>query len=126
VKRAVVLILAVLGFVGCQSQPRRYWFNPEKTLEEATQDCRQCNRHASARAQEEHIGRYQDSMERGRPWQMGSAAAEEANREMDEAYFFGTCMTSRGYRLVPESRLGAETRKRTCFGGDGLQPLAGE
>jgi hypothetical protein len=124
--RAGFLLLAGLACVGCHAKPKQYWLSPEKRLEEATRDCRECNRLASAQAHEEHIRRYHESIEHGRPWQMDNEALEEANREMDEDRYFGACMRSRGYRQVSEHRLGPEIRKRNGFGGNDLQHLAGK
>jgi len=124
-RRIGLLLVAGLACVGCHGEPKRYWLNPEGTLEGAMQDCRECNRVANAKANEEHIRRYQESIEHDRPWQMDNDALEEANREIDEERYFGACMMSRGYRQVSEYRLGPDIRKRNGFGGAGLQHLAG-
>jgi len=124
--RVGFLFLAGLACLGCSSKPKQYWFNPDRTLEEARKDCRQCNRVADVRAHEEHIRRFQESIEHDRPWQMENKTLEEANREMDEEHYFGACMQSRGYRQVSAYRLGSEIRKGSGFGGDELQRLAGK
>jgi hypothetical protein len=121
-----VLVLIGVGCIGCHPKAKSYWFHPDRTLEEARKDCRECNRVADARAQEEHIRRYQESIEHDRPWQMENQALEEANRTMDEERYFGACMGSRGYRQVSDYRLGPEVRKGSDFGGEELQRLAGE
>jgi hypothetical protein len=125
-KCLIVLVLMGVGCIGCHAKAKSYWFHPDRTLEEARKDCRECNRVADARAQEEHIRRYQESIEHNRPWQMESQALEEANRAMDEERYFGACMQSRGYRHVSAYRLGPEIRKGSGFGGDELQRLAGK
>ena len=125
-KCLIVLLLAGLTCLGCSSKPKQYWFSPDRTVEDVRRDCRQCNRLANARAQEEHIRRFQESVEHDRPWQMENTTLEEANRAMDERHHFGACMRSRGYHQVSEYRLGPEVRKRSGFGGDALQRLAGK
>jgi hypothetical protein len=125
-KCLIVLLLAGLACLGCSSKPKQYWFSPDRTLEDARIDCRECNRLANARAQEEHIRRFQESIEHDRPWQMEIKTLEEANRAMDERHYFGACMTSRGYRHVSAYRLGPEIRTGSGFGGDELQRLAGQ
>lgn len=125
-RRIGLLLVAGLACVGCHGEPKQYWLNPEGTLEAAMQDCRECNRVANAKANEEHIRRYQESIEHDRPWQMENDALEEANRAIDEERYFGACMMSRGYRQVSEYRLGPDIRKRNGFGGAGLQHLAGK
>lgn len=64
--RLAFLLLTSLVCLGCHSRPKKYWFSPDKTLEQITKDCKECNRQAQARAQEEHILRYRDSVEHGR------------------------------------------------------------
>ncbi len=123
--RIGVTLLMCLVCLGCQSRSKMVWFNPDRTLEQITVDCRQCNRRAKAHAQEEHVLRYRDSIERNRPWQMDNDLIEEANRELDEENLFQGCMIDKGYRQVRDFPLGEEIRTRACFGGDSLQHLAG-
>lgn len=125
-KCLIVLLLMGVICIGCHPKAKQYWFNPDGTLEGARRDCRECNRVADVRAQEEHIRRFQESIEHDRPWQMENKTLEEANWAMDERHYFGACMRSRGYRHVSEYRLGPEVRKRSGFGGDELQHLAGK
>ncbi|HNY80089.1 MAG: hypothetical protein RBS72_03845 [Sedimentisphaerales bacterium] len=124
--RVVVLVLASLVCLGCQPRSRMYWFSAERTLEQIVADCRECHRQALARAQEEHVLRYRDSVERDRPWQMDNELLEQANRELDEANTFNGCMTGKGYRQVRGFPLGVKVRTKDCFGGDSLQHLAGQ
>ncbi len=108
--RFALVLLTSLVCLGCASRPKAYWYHPGKTLEEARDDCKACNRQAHAHAQEEHIRRYQESVERDRPWQMDELT-EEANRELDERHSFGGGMAAKGYRLQREFPLGAEIRR---------------
>jgi hypothetical protein len=123
--RVILMIGICLACLGCHSRQETYWFHPDRTLEEITEDCRQCNRQAQARAQEEHVLRYRDSVEQGQSWRMGNELVEEVDRELDEANSFAGCMSSRGYRQVQAFPLGSEIRKKDCFGGDSVQHLAG-
>ena len=123
--RAAVVLLAGIASLGCASRPEAYWYRPDKTLEEARADCQACNRQAQAHAQEEHMRRYQDSITHGRPWQMGSEAHEEADRDLDEYNAFVACMNAKGYQRRRELPLGSDLRTGKCFGADRGQHLAG-
>ena len=124
-RRFGTVLLIGLICLGCASRPEAYWYNPDKTLEEARTDCQACNRQAQAHAQEEHIRRYQDSITHGRPWEMGSEAHEEANRDLDEYNAFIACMNGKGYQRHRELPLGSDLRTGKCFGADRSQHLAG-
>lgn len=123
--RFSAVLLTGLICAGCAKRPEAYWYNPDKTLEAARADCQACNRQAQAHAQEEHIRRYQDSITRDRPWQMGSEALEEADRKLDENNAFVACMNARGYQRRRELPLGADLRTGKSFGADRSQHLAG-
>lgn len=114
--RIAVLLLIGVVCLGCASRPKAYWYHPDKTLEEARADCKACTRQAHAHAQKEHLWRYQESVERNRPWQMGNELTEEANRELDESSFFDGCMAAKGYRQQHEFPLGARVRRGEYFG----------
>jgi len=124
-RRFVMMVSMTLACVGCASRKITYWYHPDRTLEEARKDCRECNRQAQARANEEHVRRYRDSMEHDRPWQMGVEPVEEANRELDELNAFEACMKSRGYRRHQAFPLDATVRTAEEFGADRIQHLAG-
>jgi hypothetical protein len=123
--RCTIVILMCVASLGCHSKSRKYWFSPDRTLEEVVADCRQCDRQADIRAQEEHILRYRDSVEQGQSWRMGTESIEQVDRDLDKENAFNGCMTSKGYRQVRDFPLGSEIRKRDCFGGDAPQHLAG-
>jgi hypothetical protein len=113
--RIAVVLLIGMACLGCASRPKAYWHHPDKTLEEARADCKACTRQAHAHAQKEHVWRYQESSERGRPWQMGNELTEEANRELDEENFFRSCMAAKGYRQQHEFPLDAKIRRGEYF-----------
>jgi hypothetical protein len=129
--RAIASILIVIGFAlsGC-SNPRHYWFNPEKTLSEARQDCRECYSQAINQAAEdiEYVN-YQLSpeMRQTPPRLLDSNHPNDPEFWIfDERTFFHTnyrenifrgCMSSRGYRLTREDELGRRIRKSSLRAG---------
>lgn len=123
--RLAFTLLVCLVCFGCQPKSKKYWFSPDRTLEQVTADCSECNRQAQAHAQEQHLMRYRDSVEQDKPWQMDNEPIEEANRQLDEENRFVNCMAGKGYRQVRAFPLSAEIRTRNRFGGDTVQHLAG-
>jgi hypothetical protein len=130
--RAIASILALIGFVlsGC-SNTRRYWYNPEKLLSEARQDCRECYHIAVQQAAEDVALEYYN-----RPYEMfetpySSTRSEDSERidlrPLWESTHFGTnhrenifrgCMKSRGYRLTREDELDRRIRKSSLRAGN--------
>lgn len=130
--RAIASILALIGFAlsGCSSS-RHYWYNPEKSLSEARQDCRECYDEAVERAADDATLEYYNR----RPYEMreapyGSTRNKDSERidlrPLWESTRLGTshrenifrgCMKSRGYRLTREDRLDRTIRKSSLKAG---------
>ena len=130
--RAIASILALIGFVlsGC-SGSRRYWYNPDKYLSEARQDCRECFAEAVEQGAEDATLEYYDR----RPYEMHETPYWPARskdfepidlRPVWESTRLGTshrenifngCMKSRGYHLTREDELGPHIRKSSLRAG---------
>ena len=123
--RSIALLLLVLAGAGCKSTPSKYWYHPDKTLEEARADCRECTRQARVHAQEEHVLRYRESIEHRRPWQMENETIEQADRDFDKERAFTACMSDKGYQQRREFPLGADVRRGTGNGPTRTEHLAG-
>ncbi len=123
--RSIALLLFVLVGLGCRPAWPEYWYHPDKTLEEARKDCRECRDRARVHAQEEYILRYRDSMEHRRPWQMENEVIEQADRDFDKEQAFTACMTEKGYQQRREFPLDTEVRRGTGYGPTGTEHLAG-
>ena len=129
--RAVASILVLIGFLfgGC-SCASHYWYNPDKTVNEAQRDCRQCYDQAVRRASEGFADEYY-----GRPAEMResphfSARCDNLNGSdfgaLREWTLWGTthrenlfrgCMKSKGYRLTGKDELGPRVRTRSLAAG---------
>ena len=123
--RAIASILTLIGFVlsGC-SNPRHYWYNPEKLLSEARQDCRECYNEAVDQAAEDVALEYYNRPYDLREARYSSTRSKDeeriALRPLWESTSLGTghrenifrgCMKSRGYQLTREDKLDPHIRK---------------
>ena len=129
--RAIASILALIGFglSGC-SGPRYYWYNPEKLLSEARQDCRECYDEAVEQAAEDLAIEYYS-----RPYEMRETPYSSTDSKDEERIdlrplwestnlgtshrenIFRGCMKSRGYHLTREDALGRHIRKSSLRAG---------
>ncbi len=129
--KAIASILALIGFAlsGCSS-PRFYWFNPEKTLSEARQDCRECYNQAVEQAAEDLADEYYrrpPEIRETPPWSSRSDHWSGTELEaLNESTLWGSthrenlfrgCMTSRGYHLTREDELDRNIRKSSLRAG---------
>ena len=129
--RAIASMLALIGFVlsGCSS-PRHYWYNPEKLLSEARQDCRECYDEAVEQAAEDVALEYYNRPYEMRETPYSSTRSEDEERidlrPLWESTNLGTshrenifrgCMKSRGYNLTREDELGQRIRKSSLRAG---------
>ena len=129
--RAIASILALIGFAlsGCSSA-RHYWYNPEKPLSEARQDCRECYDEAVQQAAEDVADEYYRRPPEIREtpyWSSRSRSAESVDlRPLWYSTVWGTthrenifrgCMKSRGYHLTREDELCRHIRKSSLRAG---------
>jgi len=130
--RTITSILVFTGFFlsGC-SNPHYYWYNPEKSLSEARQDCRECYDEAVEQATDDATLEYYNR----RPYEMREAPYSSTRSEDEERIdlrplwestnlgtshrenIFRGCMKSRGYRLRREDRLDGTIRKSSLKAG---------
>ena len=107
-----VFLVAMAGFVGCGGQGVR-WYNPDRTLKQAEEDCRECHYQAEAESIEAAIVYHRTYGGRG-------AGLVYIDLQFDR------CMKHKGYRLVPEDELSFPTRKRLFqVAGEWYYPIAG-
>lgn len=129
--RAIASVLGLIGFAlsGCSS-PRHYWYNPEKSLNEARQDCRECYDKAVQQAAEDVADEYYRRPPEVRESPYGSTrrkASESVDlRPLWDSTVWGTshrenlfrgCMKSRGYQLIREDKLDRTIRKSSLRTG---------
>ena len=129
--KAIASILALIGFSlsGC-SGSRRYWYNPEKPLVEARQDCRECYNQAVEQAAEDVADEYYrrpPEMRQTPPWSGHSDRWSGSEFDaLNESTLWGMthrenlfrgCMRSRGYCLTREDALGRHIRKSSLRAG---------
>ena len=130
--RAITSILVFIGLFlsGCSSS-RYYWYNPEKLLSEARQDCRECYDEAVEQAADDATLEYYDR----RPYEMREApywsTRDKDSERIDlrplwestslvtshRENIFRGCMKSRGYRRTREDRLDRNIRKSSLKAG---------
>ena len=129
--KAIASILALLGFAlsGCSS-PRHYWYNPEKYLSEARQDCRECYDEAVEQAAEDAAYEYYNRSPEMRETPYWSTHSKESERidlrpllestqwvTSHRVNIFRGCMNSRGYHLTREDELDRNIRKSSLRAG---------
>lgn len=124
-------ILALIGFAlsGCSS-PHYYWYNPDKYLNDARQDCRECYAEAIEQGAEDVAYDYYSRSPEMREAPYSSARDKDSER-IDLRYLcestnwgmthreniFRGCMKSRGYHLVREDELDRDIRKSSLRAG---------
>ena len=129
--KTIVSILALIGLAlsGC-SRLHYYWYNPDKYLSEARQDCRECDDKAVLQAAEDVADAYyrQPPDMRDTPF-LSTRSERWSGAEFDPLYestlwgptdrenLFRGCMKSRGYHLVREDELGRHIRKSSLRAG---------
>lgn len=117
---ATFLAPMVLILVGCAPGPTHYWYHPDKTLEQAKEDCRACE----ARAEE--VAGEMAAEEEQMQVRSQSRASDDGWKFYDEQVRsrsnFGTryrenafegCMRSRGYMKIKDYRLPSGLRTKS-------------
>ena len=126
---ASILVLIGLALSGCSS-PHYYWYNPDKYLSEARQDCRECYDEAVQQSSEDLANDYYNRSPEMRPAPFITTQSDRwSGTEFDALYdstlwrsndrenLFRGCMKSRGYHLVREDELGWKIRKSSLRTG---------
>jgi hypothetical protein len=129
--KTIVLTFAFVGLSlsGCSS-PHYYWYNPDKYLSKARQDCRECYNEAVQQSSEDLANEYYSRSPEMRQTPFYSTRSERwSGSEFDALYestlrrsnnrenLFRGCMKSRGYRLIREDELGQRIRKSSLRTG---------
>ena len=113
----VGFLVAMAGFVGCGGQGVR-WYNPDRTLKQAEQFCRECHYQAQAEAIE---AAWRHKLDRTITGDYQPFEISWGYRDLQ----FDQCMKHKGYRLVPEDELSLAARKRLfCVTGEWHYPIA--
>jgi hypothetical protein len=126
---ALILVLIGLALSGCSS-PHYYWYNPDKYLSEARQDCRECYDEAVQQSSEDLANDYYSRSPEMRPAPFIRTQSDRwSGTEFDALYdstlwrsndrenLFHGCMKSRGYHLVREDELSQHVRKSSLRTG---------
>jgi hypothetical protein len=129
--KTITSILALIGLAlsGCSSTSH-YWYNPDKYLNEARQDCRECYAEAVEQSAEDVAYEYYNRPPEMRDVPYPSARDKDSER-IDLRHLWGStnwgttqrenifrgCMKSRGYDLVREDELGRHIRKSSLRAG---------
>ena len=124
-----ILVLIGLALSGC-SRARYYWYNPDKYLNEARQDCRECYDEAVQQSAEDLANEYYSRSPEMRQTPFSSTQSNRwSGSEYDALYdstlwtsndrenLFRGCMKSRGYHLVREDELSRKIRKSSLRTG---------
>jgi hypothetical protein len=129
--RAITSILLLIGFTLCGcSNIHYYWYNPDKLLREARQDCRECYGEAVQQAANdttEEYYRLPPDVREDSYWPTHSRGSDTLHlgpllhptmwgSNHRENLFHG-CMKSRGYALTREDELGRNIRKSSLRAG---------
>lgn len=117
---AVYLTLTLLFLVGCTPGPTHYWYHPDRTLEQAREDCRACQTRAEEEAAEMAAGTERPEA------RSQSRAADDGWKFYDDQMksrsnlgtmyrenVFEGCMRSKGYVKVKDYRLPSNLRTKS-------------
>jgi hypothetical protein len=117
---AAFLTLTLLILVGCAPGPTHYWYHPDKTLEQAKEDCRACQTRAEGEADE--MAAEADRWET----RSQSRASDDGWKFYDEQVksrsnlgtmyrdnVFEGCMRSKGYVKIKDYRLPSNLRTKS-------------
>lgn len=120
--RAMALMMVMFAVVGC-SGPRSYWYQQNKTLEQARADCRDCERQARREAGEAAADKYVRHIDSPlyRPDYYGTDRDHVGSDEdligswptdggVYEQNVFAGCMKRKGYEKLKAYRLPSNTR----------------
>jgi hypothetical protein len=116
---APLLTLALLLEAGCALGPRHYWYHPERTLEEAKADYRQCKQWAQQEAGEavadEHLVDIRSKSRASGDESFGVDRMETSSSlgAMYRENALSGCMQSRGYLRVKDYRLPSDVRRKS-------------
>ena len=112
--------LALLLFLeaGCALGPRHYWYHPDRTLEEAKEDYRQCRQRARQEAGEaaadDHLVDVR-SKSRASDDEIFGIDHMESSSSLGAMYrqnALSGCMQSKGYLRVRDYRLPSDVRRK--------------
>lgn len=117
---AVLLALTVFLLVGCAPGPTRFWYHPDKTLEQAKVDCRACQSRAEDEAgemavEEEHRQARSQSRSSDDGWKFYDEQVKSRSSlgTMYKKNVFDGCMQGRGYIKVEDYRLPSNLRTKS-------------
>ncbi len=113
---AVSLVLTILLFSGCAPSPTHYWYHPQKTLEQAKADYRECETRAEAWVAESDVS-MADDHRRGDPitddWEFYQEHQKHpALRASYQRSIIEGCMRGKGYLKVRDYRLPSDVRRK--------------
>jgi len=121
-----IVTLTTLLVAGC-SADSCYWYQPGKTLKQASQDCRDCYDRVM-----------EDSLQVGPEYESSRVSVYDRDPEhlpdLDEVISWHElhlenairgCMKRKGYRLTRASELGPEVRRKTTYISGECFPTAG-
>lgn len=116
---AILLTLMLFLLIGCPPGPTHYWYHPDKTLEEAKGDYRQCESRAEdeageAVAEEQHPQARSRSRSSDDEWKFYDEHVKSMSglEAMYEKNIFEGCMRSKGYIKVQDYHLPSDLRTK--------------
>jgi len=124
--RVTLVTLTLFMIVGCAPGPTHYWYHPDKTLEQAKKDYRECEARAKEEAGEA-VADEQSVRSRSRS-RSSDDDWEFYNEHIESRYSLGAmyernvldgCMQGRGYIKVQDYRLPSDLRTKD-FSKDGV------
>jgi len=117
---AALLTLTLLFVVGCTPGPTHYWYHPDKTLEQAKEDCRACQDRAEEEAGEmaaesERLEARSQSRASDDGWKFYDEQVKSRSNlgMMYRENVFEGCMQSKGYVKVKDYRLPSNLRTKS-------------
>jgi len=117
---ATLLTLMALSLVGCTPGPTHYWYHPDKTLEQAKEDCRACQTRAEKEAgemaaEEARLQVRSQSRASDDGWKFYDEQVKSRSNfgTMYKENVFEGCMQSRGYMKIKDYRLPSNLRTKS-------------
>ena len=116
---ATLLALVLFLMSGCSLGPTHYWYHPDRSLDQAKEDFRQCKRRARQEAGEAVADEYlidARSKSRASDDERFSSDRIESSSSLGATYrrnALNGCMQSKGYRHVRDYRLPSDIRKKS-------------